>query len=437
MPVYTSSLEIDAGEYPARRPALNMDFAKAQSIGGNNLFSYNNIGGTGGFTLSYVNAARKVAFAPQGTPRITHDPITGECLGMLFTQGGENILVNSTSINSALNSNDNINFNSNTPDTPAPDGTYTAMKVDDGTATGTHNFSMNNGTSSAAYLTCSVWVKKGSAQTVRLHLAGGTNFSNSNPYIYFNMTTGLVTEQNTIHPQSYTVDPYPDGWWRISLTAQSSGATTARFYIMPGNNLQTYTGTNSYMYLWGPQFTRSWLQDYCPTSGATLNFGSDFLVTKNASQFYGVEGGTWIMEAYAPYNNITTGTNHHLISLSPSDRNQDKSYQVRFDGNTKLASWGSFSSVTDQWNINTSNNNPNYVRNQLYKIGIRVKQDDLAFYVNGLLVGADGGVNLRQDITDIAIGNTVNNSQGMEGIIRSVKYYREHFTNAQLAHATT
>ena len=121
--------------------------------------------------------------------------------------------------------------------------------------------------------------------------------------------------------------------------------------------------------------------------------------------------------------------------MCPSNNDQNQAYQIRFDGNSDIATWGSLTSVTDQWNFSSS---ITYVPDQLYRIALRVKANDVRFFVDGVSQGGpDGSVSLRTDLTRCFIGAAAAFGQPHAGIIRSVKYYKEHFTDAQLAAVTT
>jgi len=69
---------------------------------------------------------------------------------------------------------------------------------------------------------------------------------------------------------------------------------------------------------------------------------------------------------------------------------------------------------------------------------LRVKANDVRFFIDGISRGGpDGSVSLRDDLTRCYIGAAANFGQAHSGIIRSIKYYKEHFTDAQLAAVTT
>ena len=432
MPIFSSDIILDGTNIPGFRPALNLDFANSKRLGKGFKFRRDH---TNQNKVALVNASGHVELVHQHTPRFTHDPMTGESLGLLIEIPLQNYLIDSSNINNNITSNTNVAFNSSTPDVKDPGGRNRANKVTETTADGVHHFSFGGSLSYVGRITASIWARRGTRTSVRLHLSGGDNYGGSNPNINVDLTDGSVISVSA-NVESYHIEEYPDNWYRISITAVSSGAQSSQFYVM-FENFASYAGsTSNYFYLWGPQLVRGWRTSYIETTG-TIETGSssDQLVCEDASQFYCPTGGTWVIEAYGPRNQYETGTNHHLLMMIPSDDNQNKAYQIRFDGNADIATWGSLTSVTDQWNFSSS---ITYVPDQLYKIALRVKLNDTRFFIDGISHGGpDTSVSLRTDLTKCYIGAAASFGQPNTGIIRSVKYYKEHFTDPQLAAVTS
>ena len=433
MPIYSSDIILDGTDIPGYRPALNLDFANSKRLGRGFKFQRDH---TNQNKVALVNASGHVELVHQHTPRFTHDPMTGESLGLLTETSIENYIVDSSNINNNLQGNTNVAFNSSTPDVKDPGGGNRANKVTETTDNGVHHFAFNNFVTYAGRITASIWARRGTRTTIRLHLSGGSNYGGSNPNINVDLTDGSVISVSA-NVENHYVEEYPDDWYRITITANSSGAQSSGFFVM-FENFTSYTGsTSNYFYLWGPQLTRGWRTSYLETTGNTETGSTgDQLVCHDASQFYCPTGGTWVIEAYGPRNHYETGTNHHLMMMVPSDDDQNKAYQIRFDGGpADIATWGSLTSVTDQWNFSSP---ITYVPDQLYRIALRVKANDVRFFVDGVSQGGpDTSVSLRTDLTKCYIGASASFGQPHAGIIRSVKYYKEHFTDAQLAAVTT
>jgi len=434
MPIYSSDIILDGTDIPGYRPALNLDFANSKRLGKGFKLQRDH---TNQNKSALVNASGHVELVHQHTPRFTHDPMTGESLGLLTEPPLENYVRDSSNINNDLDSSTNVAFNSSTPDVKDPGAGNRANKVTETTGNGIHHFAFDDGMTYNGRICASIWARRGTRTTIRLHLSGSDNYPGSvNPHINVDLTNGTLLEQSS-SVETYQIEEYPDDWYRITMIANSDGTSPSLFYIM-FENFTSYTGsTSNYFYLWGPQLTRGWRTSYIETTGTNETGSSgDELVCEDASQFYCPTGGTWVIEAYGPRNHYETGTNHHLMMMVPSDDDQNKAYQIRFDGGpADIATWGSLTSVTDQWNFSSP---ITYVPDQLYRIALRVKANDVRFFVDGVSQGGpDTSVSLRTDLTKCYIGASASFGQPHAGIIRSVKYYKEHFTDAQLAAVTT
>jgi hypothetical protein len=75
--------------YPVIRPALNLDFANSKTLDPRITFSRAS-------SATYTDADGLIKVAAAGEARFDHDPITGECRGLLIESARTNLLINST-----------------------------------------------------------------------------------------------------------------------------------------------------------------------------------------------------------------------------------------------------------------------------------------------------------------------------------------------------
>ena len=137
MPIYSSDIILDGTDIPGYRPALNLDFANSKRLGRGFKFQRDH---TNQNKVALVNASGHVELVHQHTPRFTHDPMTGESLGLLTETSIENYIVDSSNINNNLQGNTNVAFNSSTPDVKDPGGGNRANKVTETTDNGVLHF---------------------------------------------------------------------------------------------------------------------------------------------------------------------------------------------------------------------------------------------------------------------------------------------------------
>lgn len=133
------------------------------------------------------------------------------------------------------------------------DGTLSADLIVESTASGDHYIEQNFSAVSGTTYTWSCFAKPfGGKTTVMMRFTTGSWSGGSSNQIRFDLTTGATT---TVSGTGTAVAvPYPDGWWRISLTSTASATASpaARLHlIQDGGASASYVGTGtSGAYLW-------------------------------------------------------------------------------------------------------------------------------------------------------------------------------------------
>lgn len=157
----------------------------------------------------------------------------------------------------------------------APDGSLTADKLVEDTATSTHFCVQNATIVSGTPYTFTCYIKAAERLFASIQLGGG-GFGNQG--VSINLTTGASTVYNGATSSSVT--SVGNGWWRISVTATASGTSGAPLVLT--NNIlngQNYTGDGtSGVYIWGAQLSDS----------ASLDpYSYNFTTTPTAAAYYG------------------------------------------------------------------------------------------------------------------------------------------------------
>ena len=165
----------------------------------------------------------------------------------------------------------------------APDGSTTATLLVEDTQTGgryltnTHNFVANT------TYTVSCWAKQYSntgTQDRYFGLVYGTNAFGTNQIVAFNLT-GDGSSFISNGTGTASIEAYPDGWYRCSLTATATVTTAVGIQFRqtknPNNGSQGYTGDGvSGIYIWGAQLEESSTPgEYVKTTG-TVNSAPRF-----------------------------------------------------------------------------------------------------------------------------------------------------------------
>ena len=297
--------------YSTSRPSLSLNFARSKTLDPRVTFTRTSTG-------TYVDEDGLIKTAPAGSPRFDHDPVTGECLGLLIEEQRTNLL-------------------SGNSQNPGSTGWYgggittldSTITAPDGTTGGVYYVSaservcnfVGNGLSS---VTISFFAKQRSGQTdryrVEIYQSTDTVVNLGSQDFYF--TGAIDGGAPNARFSSLTRTTYPNGWYRFSAVITTASGTfnnTARFDL---------EGSPYANYIWGIQIeSGAFPTSYIPTTGATVTRTADnaSITGSDFSSWYNPTEGTIIARArsfnltastYPVMAMISDGTNSnsHLIS---------------------------------------------------------------------------------------------------------------------------
>jgi hypothetical protein len=309
---------------PIPSPSLDLNFAANKSlvdnISGNNLIAFSRAS-----TGTFVGSNGLIQAAASGVPRFDHDPATEESLGLLVEEARTNQITYSNSqgnssgwyfdgnkggLNGAAGKNYFV-VTSNTTETLAPDGTFTATKL---TAPATiigptatpgiselnyaiHLVSVISTTGNP--LTCSFFVKDSSNFANGLNKIGimsGGAFNPAKQYATFDLVNKQVSSANA------TITEFPNGWYRLTFVVTEGGVFA----------FNAWNGLTGSLYIWGAQCEAgSFPTSYIPTTTATVTRAADVaqIAGTNLSSFYNAGRGTIYAEQFrqAGIEGVVTG----------------------------------------------------------------------------------------------------------------------------------
>ena len=202
--------------------------------------------------------------------------------------------------------------------TTAPDGTNTAFKLyDDTTASASHRMSsIAIVPAGLALPTGSIFVKAGEYNRVVLSVVRDNGAAFAGSEVAFDLTTGTIRTDLGYSGTTGKIEPYPNGWYRISNAATVTATINyaLRLNLLNLSSAGTYTGDGaSGIYIWGGQLEiGSVATDYTPTTTtaisrilpATTNTNITGLGTYYSSGFDENVGFTTFLSAniFAPYD---------------------------------------------------------------------------------------------------------------------------------------
>ena len=297
-------------------PSLMLNFAREKSlrdqISGKDLVTF-----TRSSTGTYVGADGLIKTAGADEPRFDHDPATGESLGLLIEESRTNLAKKSGELNNTIYWTQNYNVNATTATSiTAPDGSTDTWKLVVANNTSQQRFALNGnqGTFGANTYTWSVFAKAAEYSYLGISLYDGNYYRAT-----FNLSNGTASN---IYDATATITPYPNGWYRCSITATTTAnlRNTSNyadgFWPYVGDSTagasQTGDGTSG-VYVWGPQLeVGSFLTSYVTTGDGTSSVTRSADIAKitgtNLTSFYNQSKGT-LFTSFRPLP-LSTGSRY-------------------------------------------------------------------------------------------------------------------------------
>lgn len=201
---------------------------------------------------------------PRLNYRLDADGNPTECAELLLEESRQNIKTFSEQVGSWTQSS--ISTSSN--QAIAPNGTFTADKIIENTATTSHKVYQSVSTTSGQPYTWSVFLKADTRSKARLNIFGA--------YAEFDITNASVITTSGVTSQS--IERYPNGWVRCSITETANSSSTLTYvYLLDDGGNVSYTGNGtSGLFVWGGQMELgSTMTSYIPTSFSSVTRNVD------------------------------------------------------------------------------------------------------------------------------------------------------------------
>jgi hypothetical protein len=206
--------------------------------------------GTSGFYLwgAQLEAGSKAtSYIPTTTATVTRAADVASITGSNFGTTRTNLLVRSEEFDDAAWGKFQSTITANT--VIAPDGTLTADKLVENTATTTHIITEDSAVTAGATYTFSVFFKAAERTFAQLRCGATSQFS-----AIINLSTGEVTD--VVGSTTSSVISVGNGWWRfsISFAADTTPLSVRIGVVINSTPPYHYTGDGtSGIYLWGAQ----------------------------------------------------------------------------------------------------------------------------------------------------------------------------------------
>ena len=420
-------------DYPNFRPRLDLNFAAEKKLDPRVVYYRSG-------PASFTDEFGKVVVVGDNTPRFDHDPVSGESKGLLIEALRTNKWLYSEDLFTYITGGNlqQVTLANTTATTDPRGGTNAVLMA--ATATGGAHSSYKNFTSGSNgdVHTASVWVKAAGVNYARIYVdtvggnmgGPGVTFSTGNTWNV--SATGVATQTRT------SVDEYPNGWWRLSVSGSFSNRNDYYVHldIEGGEGDIGYTGNGSDgIYLWGVQFeTGSYPSSYIPTNGGVVERGFDNVVIdeEDFTDFYNPLESSVLavgtvkrpVSAQGQLNIFHVGdSNNDGHGVFREHGTKDIFYHIR-NNNTTPTGGNLVASGYGDWS-----------EGREAKIAIAFKDGDQAISVNG---GNQATATVTSsyptnNITKMWIGSASGNGSGQfEGTIKRIAYYSKLLTDNQL-----
>ena len=411
--------DLGATDLPDIAPTLNLDFANAQSITSKTTY-------TRASTATYYDANGTLQTAAVDAPRFDHDPVTGERLGILLEEQRTNLLTYSEQLDNVAWTKIDSTITANA--VTAPDGTTTADKYISGSGIGEGLATLYQDVSaspSTAY-TLSVYAKADELSILKFSFiartGAGSYISEATYEFDLSNQTSTITGAS-LTGSSSSITEVGNGWYLCSITATTTASTgIIRPYV---RNTTTGDGTSG-IYLWGAQLEAgSFPTSYIKTEASQVTRSADDLsiTGTNFTDFYNQSEGTFLVGM-----DYVGGTTSPVL-FSAGTPFGDVAYISHTGSNLNLKV---FTGSVDQFAA-ASISRPSTP----FKVAFALKQDDMAFVVDGGTVSTDTSGTIPT-VTNLYLGRASWTAGNYACIhIKSLTYYPRRLTNAQLQSLTT
>lgn len=386
---------------------------------------------------TYYNNNGLVKTASSNVGRFTYDPTTLAKLGFLLEESRTNLVTYSEDLTQAAMWTLGQASVSNDAAVVNPTGATGAYKLVEDSTVGTyhHIFSTSTTIVPSGIGNVCVFAKAGT----RDKFAISCEVSGNGRVVIFDLVaktaaaSSVIGSGGTVTTLVGDIVELPNGWFRCSVSAATSGANRFAFKLANAASAISYNGDGaSYLYLWGAQCEAADnCSSYIATSGASATRASDICSYNSFAAIANLNAGTLLFDGLMNGN-----ANGGKIALGSGV--DGSNYFATIYNTTALAgSGGSFyrnAAVTQA--STTPPVAPTYkVR---FKSATTFAVGLLKQVTNGTLGADQAGPTAMAAQSSLRIGSShFNATSSANVIIREARYYDFRVTNAELQRITT
>ena len=303
--------------------------------------------------------------------------------------------------------------------TISPDGSLNASKLVESTDSGTHVLYENNITTGAGTNTLSVKVKPNGRNWVRLY------DSEQAEGVFFNLANGTVGSTDG-SPDDFSITALTNGWYNITLTTTATLRVDFQIYLAESDGgVPSYTGDGvSGIYVWGAQLEQqSYPTSYIPTSGSTVTRNQDLCTNGgDASLINSTEGVLYVEASFEE----DAPSSLARISISNGGAGQRV---LLYKSSTSKVIGAIVSNVGSQFNVLYTYTGS---ADDFFKMAIKWKENDFAFWVNGVEVATDNSGTTPVGLNELQLTGGGGTTDPFYGKTKDLQVYDVALTDLEL-----
>jgi hypothetical protein len=352
-------------------------------------------------------------------PRLTYQNGGGGCPSLLLEKQSTNALTYSEDFTQSDWPKQNTIVTANA--TTSPDGTQNADKLIANTTNARHLIYQAITTPNTHTFT--TYAKAGENSFLIMRLDTDTPEVKN----WFNLSNGTV---GTSQGGSPTITSVGNGWYRCSMqyTPSTLSNIYAVLYTAKTDGVEGFAGNDSDgTYIWGAQLeASSYPTSYIPTTSASATRVADACFKTGISSLIGQSQGTFFVDANIINPESPNGNVHILMVGTTTERITIYTSNSGTTINTDGLGGGGYVPISGALTLGRN------------KIAVAYANNDVAFYVNGNLIGTRTTATIPSSMSQVDVGGnyTYANYIGLN-TYNEVVFFKTRLTNAELASLTT
>ena len=307
----------------------------------------------------------------------------------------------------------------------SPKGDLSAFKLVENTSNSLHYIYSSGISVSAVKNNFSAFVKSAGKTKLAIRESSGTG-----RYASFDLTNKSVIEQNGTDAK---IEELINGWFRISFNDVTTTSTVMGLFLLDdsytsGSPTTTYQGDGtSGIYIFGTQLEIGNASSYIPTNGSTIQRAAETCNGSGNSEVFNDSQGV----LFANISSLDVSGDYRLISISDGTNNNRVFLGFRL--NTGYLYYFVVSGGSTQSDFISNKISVN----KFSKIAVKYKDNDFAFWVDGLEIYADSSGNTPIGLDRLQFTDADGNTRFFYGKTKQIAYYDTALTDEELEYLTS